>query len=248
MAWSCVWWCPVSQESCWHLLPSTVVPSSLSLFLCILVQPPVQDHSTHTRVCILSHLPLPTPGKLWRSTLGCHPSRYLPGEYHLSLTEGSGLFHALQAPVIALPSRQSLAHLPWHSGPLGWKTGILFSKAHGFGHLSFSYLYRPQIFPHPCITKYIWWHILMNTLLNTSDGDVWVCACVWVFVQITWREILMPSSLSHMVGVGVPLLTAFEDRHPECFRSVCLECQLHAGRNFILHVALAPTPRTVHAQ
>lgn len=54
----------------------------------------------------------------------------------------------------------------------------------------------------------------------------------------------MPSSLSHMVGVGVPLLTAFEDRHPECFRSVCL----HAGRNFILHAALAPTPRTVHVQ
>ena len=53
---------------------------------------------------------------------------------------------------------------------------------------------------------------------------------------------------SQGVVVGVSqLLTDFADRHPECFGSVCQDCQLHVGRDFVLYTALAPAPRTMLA-
>ena len=35
------------------------------------------------------------------------------------------------------------------------------------------------------------------------------------------------------------LLIDFEDRHLECFGPVCQDCQLHAGKDFVLYPALA---------
>ena len=35
------------------------------------------------------------------------------------------------------------------------------------------------------------------------------------------------------------LLIDFEDRHLECFGAVCQDCQLHAGKDFVLYPALA---------
>lgn len=64
-----------------------------------------------------------------------------------------------------------------------------------------------------------------------------------MFVQVTLRETLMQSSFGYGAeGSGEQvshLLIDFEDKHLECFGAVCQDCQLHAGRDFVLYPALA---------
>lgn len=75
--------------------------------------------SSTSLLSLLSRITPPTPMSVFYATLPslsweiCGqvlPIRYLPGKCHLSLTVRSGLFHALQVPVIVLSSGQSLAH------------------------------------------------------------------------------------------------------------------------------------------